>query len=200
MANRSDNFNHTDGFLNGVTPSDGGSAWVAQHGSPAIFSNQAYGAGGGQTLTTLDSGTADVEVQVTVAVVGDAFGVIARLTDDQNYIRWCTFGGSYNLGKYVANSFTSIYTGPTPANGDVLKMQLIGSTVKVYLNGVQQGADQTITDFTSNTLHGIIAGDNTGRLDDYSSADASSTSDTPELYGTPFGSRGQRQMAQLLSQ
>lgn len=147
------------------TPSDGGSAWLdtSAIGGGALFGingNQAYDAfdSGGNLASTLDSGSSDTAVQVTLATFADQMGLSARATDSNNYLFIRAYSGlGYDLFKRVAGASTNLGSySTTPASGDVLKLDMSGSSLTVYVNGVSR---ITATDgFNSTaTKHGLWA-------------------------------------------
>lgn len=170
MTDRTDNFNRADSSSSLGTPSDGGSAWTAHVGTWGINSNQAYCSSvTSLACASVESSISDCEVQATLAVVGSAAGLVARLADSNNYILADEIASTVRLFKNVAGSFTSLgsYSGTT-ANGDVIKWRGSGSSHTVYQNGVSR---ITATDSagSSNTKHGIRThNDTTMRIDDFS--------------------------------
>ncbi len=173
---RFDDFNRSDSSSSLGTPSDGGSAWTAQAGTWGISTNKAY-CPSGSGIVGLDSGTADVDVQATLSQSGAAndCGVAGRIGDANNLLFLRRNAGAYDLYKLVAGSFTGLFTGVgTYADGDVVKLSMSGSTIKAYVNGVQIGTTQTVTDLVTNTQHGFRDGSGAqGRYDDFSITDAS---------------------------
>jgi hypothetical protein len=199
MANRTDNFNRADSGTLG-TPSDAGSDWALANGTFAISSNKASGGGAANEVAYLESSVADVDAQVTLpsmVVDGDnGGGVVARLADNDNYLLMqASVGNGWDLYKKVSGSFTLVVSASgTPADGDVLKLTCNGNSVSMYVNGVQKGATQTVTEGASNTKHGIRSHNGNIKFDDFSiTAIGGGAQDTPELQNN------QRQIRQLLA-
>jgi hypothetical protein len=164
MTNRTDDFNRADSSSALGTPSDAGSAWVALAGTWGIVSNAAYKVANAATYeaATLESSVSDVDVEVTLTQIGAAAagGLVARATDNSNYImtQHDAGGGNIYLFKRVAGSFTqlgSTYSGGI-IPGDVLKLTCNGSSLTVYKNGV---SIITATDSagSTNTKHGLFS-------------------------------------------
>ncbi len=65
---------------------------------------------------------------------------------------------------------------------------------------IEEGTGTTTADSSGNGYNGTFGGTGTTWSSDVPAALAGAAPDTPELYGTPFGSKGQRQTQQLLSQ
>ncbi len=183
MSNRADNFNRTNQSPLG-TPSDGGSAWVAQSGGGAQFKivgNQAAeDFDSGETKDTLECGSADGDIQVTIVTFGDQIGLVGRLSDVDNFLWLRAYSGAgYDLFKKVANSNTNLGSySTTPADGDVVLLSMSGNSLIVKINGVTR---ITATDSFNNTAtkHGLFASGaylaGTARLDNFSFTDTSVT-------------------------
>lgn len=173
---RSDNFNRADTTSGLGTPSDGGSAWVALSGVWGISSNQAYeSAGGPHSVAVLDSGTADVTVQMTLtAVGGNNAGVVARASDDNNYLLLAIYGGNtLEIYRRDAGSFVSLLAPVTSAYaaGDVFKLTVNGTSVTAYQNGVSKGTVTSAFNQTA-TKHGLRSHQSIAhRFDDFSVTD-----------------------------
>lgn len=179
MSNRSDNFNRADGSSGLGTPSDGGSAWVplsSGAGTPTwgISANQAsmVSTTGVHDLDYLESSVGDCDVQITLATVVDDCGLSARLSDGSNFLMVRAKGTvtSFDLFKCVGGSFTSLGTfSATPANGDIIKISMSGSSLTVFINGVSR---ITATDAFNSTAtkHGLwgFSLPTTVRFDDFS--------------------------------
>ena len=128
-----------------------------------ITSNTAYSvsAGGGSwTHTIVAAGAADAYVEVTVSTIDSAngAGLAFRSTDYQNYLfAWYLASGFVDVYKSVNGALTQILhanVGGAPANGDVLKAKLNGSSIEMFLNGASAGST-TETARQTATKHGI---------------------------------------------
>jgi hypothetical protein len=93
--------------------------------------------------------------QVTVVAGAlNSNGVIVRASGSgasfNFYSAMLVGGAGIDLRKYVAGSFTSLgLLGSGGADGDVIRISAVGSTLQVFINGVQQGADVVDTSITS---------------------------------------------------
>ena len=160
MTDRTDNFNRADSTISLGTPSDGGSAWVAENGTWGIVSNQGYRVATDLTTqnASLEASVSNVEVQVTLSERPRG-GPIARVADASNRLIANLDNTSNNLILYkivaaVATQLGSTYS-VTPADGDVVKIRADSANlITVYLNGTSR---ITATDAagSSNTKHGI---------------------------------------------
>ena len=183
MTTFSDDFNRANG-----SP---GANWVAVSGTWSIISNQLSSGSAGGTIV-LRAATAmatnDNYAQVTIATTSAvSHGVWCRgnSTLTQGYL-WRNDGTSWNLFWVVGGSFTSIgsFAGAA-ANGDVAKVQAVGSTIKGFVNGVQR-VSVTDTAVATGTSVGIRAESVSAlRFDDFSAADVTSgTTGDAALTGT----------------
>lgn len=167
MPNRSDNFNRANGSIG--TPSDAGSAWIVPDSGWSINGNRAHCSGGGlQSVCFLESGMADADIEVTVPIfqsVGTVdIGIVARVTDDSNYILAAITGGDVGFRLFNrSGGFTQIGStvAGTWAAGDVFRLRVNGTSVELFQNGVLRisgasSAHQTVT------KHGLRASQDTG--------------------------------------
>ncbi len=108
-----------------------------------------------------DQGSADQYTQATLtSALEPNFDVYycINLVDDRNYIGWRLYGtggAGLRLTRYVAGVKTDLVTFQGVAN-NTYKVERDGSTVRIYENDVQKGADQTVTDHQTETTQGII--------------------------------------------
>jgi hypothetical protein len=157
---------------------DGGSGWfdldAAFGHKMGISSNQGYNPDGGTGRAGLESSEADAEVEVTFPTVantgdGSVTGVLARITDRDNFIEWVAyFGNNHVLRKNVAGGLTNLDTDSTAyANGDTFKITVSGTTIECRLNGT---LIMSATDSFNQTAtkHGVTMQGTTGRFDDFS--------------------------------
>lgn len=96
---------------------------------------------------------ADQYAQVTLVSpdaaggLGEGYGPAVRITSAASgtFYRLMGNGSGYQLWKSITGSFTSVTsgTGTTFANGDVLRLEVQGTTLRMFKNGVQFGGDQT---------------------------------------------------------
>jgi hypothetical protein len=170
MASFSDDFNRANS-------TDLGASWVEVSGDWSISSNQLSPGAAGGTIILRASGAMDSSdhyAQVTIAATTTASqGVWCRGNSNisSGYL-WRNNGSSWDLFSVVGGSFTVIgtYTAAAAA-GDVAKVQAVGSTIKGFVNGVQQ-VSVTNSAVTTGTSVGIRS-DSAGaiRYDDFSAGD-----------------------------
>lgn len=183
MGNRTDNFTRADSTTTMNPPSDGGTNWVAPAGTTwGINTNAGFLAvSASQAVIALESSLANVDVQVTMKVVGTDGGLVARLADDNNYLVLKIAGSALTLFKKVASVFTQIGDAGaiTISNGDVIKLTCdSASLLTVFQNGVSKFS---VTDAagSTNTQHGIRDNSDTNnRFTVFSITDNTVTGDT----------------------
>lgn len=122
----------------------------------------------------LPESTADVVVKLKLDTLSDAtlVGIVLRAdarTDPSNYIAvlWKAHGSEATYGEvYVIKRIGSTYTGVlgytstgVRTAGAWLEVRASGSTVQVFYNDIQRGADLTISDaeLLTNRYHGMIS-------------------------------------------
>lgn len=171
MTDRVDNFNRADSSTSLGAPSDGGGGYTT-NGTWGIVSSRAYCVvSAAQSVAYLDASITDADVQVTLATMSADVGLVARVVDSNNYfLSAVTSGTGFRLYKRVAGSFTQLgttYSG-TPANGDVLKLTVNGTSLTVYVNGTSR-ITATDSSHASATKFGLRAhNDSSSRFDDFS--------------------------------
>jgi len=179
-----DDFNRADGSV--------GASWTQVSGTWTIASNRLSPGttGTGLVLTAVTAmATNDNSAQATIAVTAAASqGVWCRGNSGitQGYL-WRNDGTTWTLFSVLGGSFTSIGTFAAAAvSGDVAKVQAVGSTIKGFVNGVQQ-VSVTNTVVTTGTSVGIRSdGASALRYDDFTGADV--TSGTTAVAGQAAGS------------
>lgn len=169
-----DSFDRADSSSS-LGSADVGGAWTVQSATFGISSLRAYETTGGLGIATIDSGHADADVSVVIAVrltgggAGNA-GVVFRFTNTSNYWR-AFFDGSTGLvflQKVVGGAASTVFSGGTMgASGGAVLARFNGSTIAVYVNGRLVGT--TTDSFNSTaTKHGLwINGNTLWRLDDF---------------------------------
>jgi hypothetical protein len=179
MGNRSDNFNRADSSSSLGTPSDGGSDWVVRPGSPTtifgIASNQArrfstQSVTGGE-LAWLESGVQNVQVEATFSTVAGEMGLIARLTDENNFIRLRITVSLVQISKFEAGVGTLLGgVSATVSNGDVVMLQCDGDELTPFINEAPVFGAVSSSFNNTATKHGLRADGATvtGRWDDFS--------------------------------
>ncbi|MFE6126792.1 hypothetical protein ACFQ6Q_00745 [Streptomyces sp. NPDC056437] len=170
MTTFTDDFNRADSSILGAN-------WVEVSGDWSIVSSRLSSGSAGGTIILRAAGamaTNDHYAQVTIATTAAAsHGVWCRgnANISQGYL-WRNDGTSWNLFSVVGGSFTSIGSFAGAAvNGDVAKVQAVGSTIKGFVNGVQR-VSVTDTNVTTGTSVGLRAESvSTLRFDDFAAAD-----------------------------
>lgn len=196
MATFTDDFNRADSTSLGA-------GWVEVSGDWSIVTNRLSAGAAGGTIILRAAGamaTSDHYAQVTIATTAAAsHGVWCRgnANISQGYL-WRNDGSSWNLFSVVGGSFTSIGSFAGAAvNGDIAKIQAVGSTIKGYVNGVQR-VSVTDTAVTTGTSVGLRSESVAAlRFDDFSAADVTSgTTGDAALTGTAtLSTTGQRAAA-----
>lgn len=178
MPNRSDNFTGTDNSpLNGRTPSDGGSAWVA-NGTYKIQTNRA-GFASGWSDASLDCGANNYEVSLQIQPGGSSTGNVEFFILARNIgataiaLKWNGQGtlSIEEWGGGGTKTTASQWVSPT----DFIKLSVNGSSVRAYVNGVEV----TALAYTTTLLTGGYAGFASGSdfsVDDFSITELSTDS------------------------
>jgi hypothetical protein len=147
MALISDSFNRANGA---VGTADVGGAW-STGGAPAIVSNQLSMASGDTIY--INTSTSDVDMSVTWVSKGFiSYGqILPRYVDGNNFV--CVRDG--DIGKMVAGAYSTVSThSGTIAAGSVVRVVAVGSTIKVYDDGVLINTS-TVSNFTTATRQGL---------------------------------------------
>jgi hypothetical protein len=152
-----------------------GNPWNAQGGDWYISSNRLF-RNSGSNYATLDHEVADVDASVTIYNDGGTVaGLVLRYVDADNLIRAVIFqSGAMSLIKRVATAETTVGTYAAGATGVFptgygIRAVANGTNIKVYFDGSGTAEiDETVTDFSSSTLHGLYGGGGI-RFDDFSS-------------------------------
>lgn len=132
-------------------------------GSLAIRSNQVSAPTANVTgmYVSPDLGFADHYVEVTHTSNGSAGAgpfVCVRVTNGQNFIGVRQSTTNYNVFKVVGNAFTLLgNVAQTPAIGDKVRLQVVGNTLTVTINGAATFTSSTITDVPASTRTGLFA-------------------------------------------
>jgi hypothetical protein len=162
MPNRQDTFDRADSSTSLGTPSDGGTAWQVAPNSPntvyGISSNQAKrfstnDVPGGE-IAWLETDMSDVEVTVTIANIStggaNEMGIVARLTDEQNYIRCRIAPTLVQIAAIQAGATTAIAgTADTVVAGDVFRLICNGTSIKVIKNPAESPTNTILSGTSS---------------------------------------------------
>lgn len=190
MSNRSDTFDRSDSASALGTPSDAGSAWVANAGTWGITSNLGYkvSANNNFQAASLECSSSVGTVEVTVTNVSNQ-GVVGRLVDASNFILGQIASSNFlAVYKRVGGTFTQIgstYSGTT-SDFDVVSMAIDASNnITLYQNGVSRVTGNDSAHSTA-TKWGMMIYSTSSLMDDWSFTDAGGGGPT-EYVITPSG-------------
>lgn len=183
-TDRTDNFNRTDSALSINSPSDGGSNWTIPTATAVwgISSNTAYApVSVSQDIVVLESSVSDVDVQMTLVTKGTDTGIIARETDDNNYLL-VTTSGSNSIYRRDTGSFVLLGTfSMAVSNNDVMKFSVSGTSLTIYQNGASRGTATSSFNQTA-TKHGLRTNSDTAaRFDTFSITATGGTTAAPRM-------------------
>jgi hypothetical protein len=168
-----DSFNRADNTTT-LGSADTGQSYELYGGITwGIYQNQAYSSGSGNSGNgaVIDVGQSDVSISVKTSLVSDSFSCVFRVDTSQATKTGLLFhSGSGALQRFSGSSYTTIGTSATkPVSGDTVKVTAQGSTITVYINGVQK-LQVTSTYNQTMTKHGLGnwrgGGNLNGRWDD----------------------------------
>jgi len=190
VASFTDDFNRADSTSLGA-------GWVEVSGDWSIISNRLSSGNAGGTVILRAAGAMasnDHSVQVTIAATAAvSHGVWARGNSNisQGYLLR-NDGSSWDLFSVVGGSFSVIGSYAVAAvAGDVVKLQVVGSAIKGYINGTQR-ISVTDTAVTTGTSVGIRAESTSSlRFDDFAAADVTA--------GATLGTSSSTETAQALT-
>jgi len=145
---------------------DIGTAWTVQVGASngAIVKATTNALTAGNTTRTLttsdDLGITSyyVEATLTSAVNRADRIVVIRAQDEDNFIGWHVTGSGgagFRLIKVIAGVVTNLIT-MQPQAASLYRIEVDGTTVKLFEDGIQQGGDVTVSEFASETLQGVV--------------------------------------------
>jgi hypothetical protein len=114
---------------------------------------------------TVTEGWADADTTLyMVAPVAALAGIVFRYQNTNNFWQWrYDAAGTFNLFRKLAGAFTTPYTTGAigaPAAPYTLGVRAVGSSIKVYINGVQQGAGITDASLSTATKVGVMSFNN----------------------------------------
>ena len=137
----SDNFNRSDEDL------DASANWTTPSGSPTIFkvlSNKIHGDSGGVSLCMVATATENfgndqkAECVISAVGTGDLCSPAVRLDDAGDGYAIRADGGNFNTRRIVKldAGVATVIGGVNfvPVNGDTLRIDVIGTTIKAYIN------------------------------------------------------------------
>jgi hypothetical protein len=169
MAIYSDNFNRPDSTTVGTN-------WTEVIDDWSIISNQlAPGlTTSGVILYNLPLDTTDHYAEIAMPIANtSSMGVFARSDlAGNNFYLLRSNGTSWNLFTNIGGTFTSIGSyAATLTNGDVARIQCVGSTIKAFINGVER-ISVTNTAITTGLYTGIRSTQSsTARYDNFTASD-----------------------------
>lgn len=127
---------------------------------------------------------ADQYAQIAISAIAGASsdsgaGLMLRCDGtDQNYYRIVINTTQISIGRFLAGSFSEFTTrSATWTSGDVLKAQIVGTTMKIFRNGAQLGADITNSDLAAGSAGIAFSSGADGTIDDFEGGD----------FGAPWG-------------
>jgi len=88
---------------------------------------------------------AQADISVTGATSETGIGLALRGGFNGSYYRIVVNKGDFiHISKFILGAFTSLaFRGTAWTDGDTLRVEVQGTTIRVYRNGIQQGADIT---------------------------------------------------------
>lgn len=134
--------------------STAGGTWTIQNNKLTLASAS------GTPYCVIDAGISDGIIEGILDPGGSGgSGLVFRFTDVNNFIYIRLFGGT-TLGvfKYVAGTFSTVNTWTVSAPGEpfTLKVELIGTTIRAFLNGTLVGTT-TVAEHTTATRYGWVS-------------------------------------------
>lgn len=160
-----DEFNRSDST--GLGTADSGQSWSDTLNGWNVVSNQAKSRTTGTCISSVDIGVTDMRVDAAVVSVSNNCGVAARVTDASNYIRYMQTGSVLSIVQVLSGATTTLGSNfshsPTP--GDVLRLNVHGTSVTGYLNGV--AVITGTTSLATGTRAGLYSGLALGILDSF---------------------------------
>lgn len=191
MSNRADDFNRSNGALNGATPSDGGAAWTAVNYSVESNRLRCTALGYAYEYAYTESSSSVGEASVNLAVKGQSIGPALRVSDENGYFVLFVVGNQLQLYKRI-NSTTisqigSTYSGTISA-GDAITLGVDSSNQFTgYQNGTARVGPVTDSFNSAATKVGVICFSSASgaRLDDFSFTDLAGGGGSYTLQVTP---------------
>ncbi|HJP81468.1 MAG TPA: hypothetical protein VJ841_03695 [Candidatus Saccharimonadales bacterium] len=169
MAIYSDNFNRADSTTVGANWTEVADDWSIKSDAlaPGLTTT-------GVILYNQPLDTADHYAEIAMSVASTtSMGVFARSDlAGNNFYLLRSNGTSWNLFTNISGTFTSIGSyAATLANGDVARIQCVGSIIKAFINGVER-ISVTNAAITTGTYTGIRSTQSsTARYDNFTASD-----------------------------
>lgn len=142
-------------------------AWADSVGTWGISTNKAVASAlsGGVAIATVDTGVADVVVDIAATRAAGSAGCVLRYADANNYLRATTEGTNCLIEQVVAGTPTTLRTGAvTYGAGNVIRVIVSGTTGWLFYNGAAVGASFTVPS-SSATAHGLYTSNTGNSLD-----------------------------------
>lgn len=166
-----DSFNRANADALGTA--DTGQTWIILPGMSTpkglyIRSNRAVALQSGYQFSVINSTISDMHLTVTLVEKKSYGGLVFRAIDwSKNFTCW--YGGAY--AQYhiyeVGGAGLIGVSAILPADGDLIEMICVGTSLKLYINSVL-ALDLTRSFNQTQTLHGIISVDGAGtKYDDF---------------------------------
>lgn len=166
MSICTDDFTGTDGTtLNGRTTTTGSKTWAVTTGGLEINSNKCYCPTGGTAV--LDSGVADVTVQVTLGNISTNLILLRCNSTASQQVMAYIEGTRARLFDEAFTQIGSTYTG-TFSFGDVIEFDASGTSLTLKQNGVTR-ITATSSTHQTNTYVGL-RGSGSETFDDFSAS------------------------------
>lgn len=178
-----DDFNRADD-ASFIGTSTSGHVWITHIGTMGISSNKVYspslGAGSGGftgSIATVETNEPDVTIEIvqsTARTQVTKCGLCFRYVDNNNFYvaRYMWQNLEINIYKMLAGVYGSIGSFPWSLtdshDGQVMQVELLGSSIKMYIDGGPPKISTTDTDLQTATRHGIHINQTATRQDDLS--------------------------------
>lgn len=167
-------FGTTDGLGHAETTGLGvggaGLTWTSQLGTWTISTAKAAAAtlSGGLAVATVPCGTKDVTAEAKATRSAGNAGIVVRWADSSNYIRAYHDGTNAKLDQVVATVVTNKITAvATHSAGAVLRVQIEGTSARLFYNNALIGSSSSIDSSLTAMLHGLYTTDTSNTLDDF---------------------------------
>ncbi len=160
----------TDGMGHAEANGGSGLAWTNTIGTWQSSSNvaSATALSGGIAARTLDAGNADVLIDVAPARSAGNAGIVFRYQDSSNYLIAYHDGTNVHLDTVIAGVTASkINAAKAYSAGAVMRIIAEGSSISLYYNDAKIGLTQTISNFSTKTIHGLYTTDTGNTFDNF---------------------------------
>lgn len=163
-----DSFNRADSATLGVA--DTGEVWNSNAYAVGVFgisSNQAYlSTPNANSYAVLETGMTNISIKCTAVYSGTGeWGLVARWEDSNNFLK-INFVSNYWI--YIRTRIAGVETNITSSgfnqlpNGTVVRVDIVGDAVQVYLNDVLRATGDLAGSLTTGTQAGLASNATTG--------------------------------------